>query len=131
MVFSPSLLGSSTQFINFNLLSFQLSNYECIEAVKRPFTLADMPTLAKDLIFSEPTVRIDMYRKSYSLFISENGSATFGFGAVSRVCRDMGLKLIVRARNPLDSGICWLGKKQRLISLWSAPAKASKKVRTM
>ncbi|KAK5984339.1 hypothetical protein GCK32_006756 [Trichostrongylus colubriformis] len=103
-------------------LSHELSNYECIEAVKRPFTLADMPTLAKDLLFSEPTTRIDMYRRA-----TENRPATFGFGAVKRVCRDMGLKLIVRARNPLDNGICWLGKKQRLISLWSAPAKASKK----
>ncbi|VDP35575.1 unnamed protein product [Heligmosomoides polygyrus] len=43
-------------------LSHELSNYECIEAVKRPFTLADMPSLAKQLIFSEPTLLIDMYR---------------------------------------------------------------------
>ncbi|KAK5968785.1 hypothetical protein GCK32_009419, partial [Trichostrongylus colubriformis] len=66
-----------------------LSNYECIEAVKRPFTLADMPTLAKDLIFSEPTTRIDMYRRA-----TENRPATFGFGAVKRVCRDMGAAVI-------------------------------------
>ncbi|KAK6018585.1 hypothetical protein OSTOST_15824, partial [Ostertagia ostertagi] len=87
-----------------------LSNYECIEAIKRPFSLADMPTLAKELIFSEPTTRIER--------ATENTPATFGFGA---------LKLIVRARNPLENGVCWLGKKHRLISLWSAPAKASKK----
>uniref|UniRef100_A0A0K0CZK8 SMC_N domain-containing protein n=1 Tax=Angiostrongylus cantonensis TaxID=6313 RepID=A0A0K0CZK8_ANGCA len=50
-------------------------------------------------------------------------------GAVIRTCSEMGVKLIVRAHNPLEDGICWIGKRKKLLSLWSAPAKNSKKVR--
>ncbi|WKX91850.1 hypothetical protein Q1695_010127 [Nippostrongylus brasiliensis] len=103
-------------------LSHELTNYDCIDTVKRPLTLENMPPLAKHLIFSEPTARITMYRTG-----TATKTATFGFAAVQRVCKDMGVKLIVRGRNPIDDGICWLGKKQKLISLWSAPGKEAKK----
>ncbi|EYC45691.1 hypothetical protein Y032_0420g1154 [Ancylostoma ceylanicum] len=110
----PTMLATASFII--------LSNYDCIDAVKRPFTLADIPPLAKQLIFGQPTTKISMYRES-----AEKNSAVFGFGAINRVCRDMGVKLIIRARNPLENGICWVGKKQKMVSLWSAPAKESKK----
>ncbi|CAJ0593759.1 unnamed protein product [Cylicocyclus nassatus] len=103
-------------------LSHELTNYDCIESVKRPFSLAEITPLAKQLIFGQPTTKIDMYRES-----EEDNISVFGVGAINRICRDVGVKLIIRSRNPLENGICWIGKKQKMISIWSAPAKESHK----
>ncbi|KAK6729917.1 hypothetical protein RB195_006769 [Necator americanus] len=103
-------------------LAHEISDYESITAIKRPFTLADMSSLARQLIFGQPTTKISMYRENPG-----KNSSIFGFGAINRVCHDMGVRLIIRSRNPLDDGICWLGKKQRMVSIWSAPAKQSNK----
>ncbi|KAE9418143.1 hypothetical protein Angca_008291, partial [Angiostrongylus cantonensis] len=100
----------------------QLLNYDSVENLKRPFSLNDMSPLARNLIFSQPTSKIRMYRDG-----TKTSQAVFGLGAVIRTCSEMGVKLIVRAHNPLEDGICWIGKRKKLLSLWSAPAKNSKK----
>ncbi|KJH42953.1 hypothetical protein DICVIV_11056 [Dictyocaulus viviparus] len=82
-----------------------------------------MPPLARNLIFSQPTMKIRMYRDN-----TDTSQAVYGLGAVNRICREMGVKLVVRAHNPLQNGICWIGTRHKLISLWSAPAKNSNKV---
>lgn len=65
-------------------ISHLLTDYESFAEVKRPFDLEEMPTLARQLIFNEPTTRIKMYREDADTEIGH-----FGFQAVDKLCKDV------------------------------------------
>ncbi|CAD6188087.1 unnamed protein product [Caenorhabditis auriculariae] len=92
-----------------------MTNLACLQTIKRPLHYENMDNRAKQIIFGQPTGTIKMYR-----YDARKGKYHFGLNAVQRICKETGVRLIIRSRNVLSNGTLFISG-QKMLSIWSAP----------